>query len=58
MTGLNDFEYEEYDDLYCYRPVRVQQFVTGSGVYLVIADKETGEVVRDDRPWQMKEGAS
>ena len=30
-----------------------EQIVGSSGVYLVVTDTTTGEVVRDDRPWQM-----
>jgi len=31
-----------------------EQVVGSSGVYLIVSNLETGEVVRDDRPWQMK----
>lgn len=34
--------------------VEVAQVVGGSGVYLVETDHETGEVVRDDIPWQLR----
>lgn len=31
-----------------------EQVVGNSGVYLVVTNTRTGEVIRDDRPWQMK----
>lgn len=31
-----------------------QQVAGSSGVYLVVTNVTTGEVMRDDRPWQMK----
>ena len=34
-----------------------EQVVGNSGVYLIIRDEE-GNIIRDDRPWQMKEGVS
>ena len=49
-----DFENETWEE----NGQEYQQIVGKSGVYLVITDMETGEVVRDDRPWQMKEGVS
>ena len=30
-----------------------EQVAGSSGVYLIATDLKTGEVVRDDRPWQM-----
>jgi hypothetical protein len=30
-----------------------QQVVGSSGIYLVVTDTTTGEIIRDDRPWQM-----
>lgn len=33
--------------------VKVEQVVGQSGVYLIETDSETGEVIRDGRPWQM-----
>lgn len=38
------------------RVVRVEQVVGGSGVYLVETDVDTGDIVRDNRPWQMTVG--
>jgi len=32
--------------------------VGNSGVYLVVTDLTTAEILRDDRPWQMREGQS
>lgn len=34
--------------------VLVEQVVGQSGVYLIETDHESGEVIRDDRPWQMR----
>lgn len=34
--------------------VKVEQVVGQSGVYLIETDSETGEVIRDGRPWQMR----
>lgn len=31
-----------------------EQVVGTSGAYLVVTDITTGEIVRDDRPWQMR----
>lgn len=60
MVGLNDFKdecwYEVDPDTG--RKLTYRQLVGKSGVYLVIEDEETGEVLRDDRPWQMREGLS
>jgi len=35
------------------RTLHYEQVAGSSGVYLVVTDTATGEVVRDDRPWQM-----
>ena len=36
------------------RVIVVEQVVGGSGVYLVETDQKSGEILRDDRPWQMR----
>ncbi len=30
-----------------------EQIAGSSGIYLIATDVKTGEVIRDDRPWQM-----
>ena len=54
MTKLEDFKneewLEEWDDG---RLVTFKQIVGKSGVYLVVINERTGEVLRDDRPCQM-----
>jgi hypothetical protein len=35
-------------------PAHYTQIAGESGVYLRVVDMTTGEVVRDDRPWQME----
>ena len=30
-----------------------EQVAGNSGVYLIVTDAVTGDVIRDDRPWQM-----
>ena len=54
MTKLEDFKDETWTDD---EGNTVQQVVGNSGVYLIVTDKD-GNVIRDDRPWQMREGLS
>ena len=54
MTTLNDFQNETWEDE---DGNTVEQVVGNSGVYLVVTDKD-GTIIRDDRPWQMREGLS
>ena len=58
MTRLEDFENKIWEEEHDGRWVIVEQIVGHSGVYLVITDRKTGEMLRDDRPWQMREGQS
>ena len=51
---LEDFKDETWEEEQNGRLVIVQQVVGHSGVYLIVIDKETGKVLRDDRPWQMR----
>jgi glucose/arabinose dehydrogenase len=53
VTRLEDFRNETWEEQRDGRPVTVEQVVGNSGVYLIITDQGTGEVLRDDRPWQM-----
>jgi len=53
-TKLEDFKNETWADE---DGNTVEQIVGNSGVYLVVTDKD-GEVIRDDRPWQMQAGVS
>lgn len=62
MTKLEDFKNETWQedreiDGQIQR-VTCQQIVGKSGVYLVVSLVRTGEVIQDDRPWQMREGVS
>ena len=58
MNSLADFKNESWDETRDGRVILCQQVVGNSGVYLIEVDAETGEVLRDDRPWQMREGVS
>ena len=58
MTKLEDFKNETWEEEYNGRPATYEQVVGNSGIYLVVTDKKTGKIVRDDRPWQMREGLS
>lgn len=63
MTRLEDFKdkewlEEEEVEGQGKRVFLYQQIVGKSGVYLVVTDPRTGEVIRDDRPWQMQAGVS
>lgn len=60
MKTLADFENETWNEKGpdTGRTLVFRQIVGNSGVYLVIEDEETGEVIRDDRPWQMVAGVS
>ena len=55
MATLENETWEEEENG---RKVIYEQVVGKSGVYLVVTDKATGEVIRDGRPWQMQEGVS
>jgi len=52
--NLEDFKNETWADE---DGNTVEQIVGNSGVYLVVTD-EGGNVIRDDRPWQMQAGVS
>ncbi len=54
MTTLDDFKSEEWTEVRDGRRIIVEQVVGQSGVYLIETDEETGETLRDDRPWQMR----
>ena len=43
----------------CWREghLHYEQVCGKSGVYLIVTDFYTGDLIRDDRPWQMKECA-
>lgn len=63
MPSLSEFKDETWEEFVAvevgdnrvgYRRVKVEQGVGFSGVYRVETDASTGEVIRDDRPWQMR----
>jgi hypothetical protein len=58
MMRLEDFRNETWKENFNGKSAVYEQIVGHSGVYLVITDAKTGEVLRDDRPWQMREGQS
>lgn len=62
MTKLEDFEDESWQEDReidgQIEKVTCQQIVGKSGVYLIVSLDRTGEVIQDDRPWQMREGVS
>ena len=58
MTNLADFKNQSWQETRDGRTINCQQVVGNSGVYLVETDAESGEVLRDDRPWQMRGGLS
>jgi len=55
MTRLEDFKNEIWTEVdpKTGRTLEYEQIVGQSGVYLVIRDLETQEIIRDDRPWQL-----
>ena len=58
MPELSGFKNESWDVLKMNGEVHhYEQVVGNSGVYIVVTD-DAGNIIRDDRPWQMKEGVS
>ena len=55
---LENFQDETWEEIEGGRVVVYQQVVGNSCVYLIVTDKESGKVLRDDRPWQMRECVS
>lgn len=58
MVSLDDFENETWEEEHDGVVLVYDQVVGNSGVYLIITNKKTGEIVRDDRPWQMRMSVS
>ena len=58
MSKLEDFRDETWETTEDGRRIIIHQVVGNSGVYLIVHDKETGKLLRDTRPWQMREGLS
>ncbi len=49
---LSDFENETFETTEDGRKVTIKQIVGGSGIYLIVRDSKTGELIRNTTPWQ------